>query len=340
MEEDAAAVIRDLRGSLVGSLALYTGDEGLAEDLAQEAFARMVERWAQVRVMERPAAWVWRVAFNLARSGFRRAGMHRRVLRLLRAQPPEETGPGLATSMGLRQEGAGPAAPHRPAGRPRGQTGRRRAGGRRPPLEGGQASVAPDAIGPAGWYVLSATTVAEEGHWSDGMRPVTGEVWLGQAVQIVEEGLDRSMAAAQPIPPAAAVDLCDTADCAAPARLPTIPWAGWPTVDQLTRGTVLVHVEGGELVEGVIPMLGVPMLDASQSTPCEAPRRSGAPPPPTSATRSSRSRSRSQSRSPSRLTARQQQRCRATGQGCPRPPTSSDARSPSHWSATRDTGGR
>jgi RNA polymerase sigma-70 factor (ECF subfamily) len=60
-------------------LVLYCGDRGVAEDLAQESLARAVERWAQVGRMDAPEAWVYRVAFNLARSRFRRRAAERRA---------------------------------------------------------------------------------------------------------------------------------------------------------------------------------------------------------------------------------------------------------------------
>jgi RNA polymerase sigma-70 factor (sigma-E family) len=64
---------------LVRALALYCGDLGVAEELAQDAFARAYQRWGRVGRYERPDAWVHRVAFNLARSWFRRRYAERRA---------------------------------------------------------------------------------------------------------------------------------------------------------------------------------------------------------------------------------------------------------------------
>lgn len=64
---------------LVGALSLYLGDRGIAEELAQEALARALDRWVQVREARDPAAWVRRVAFNLARSWWRRQYAERRA---------------------------------------------------------------------------------------------------------------------------------------------------------------------------------------------------------------------------------------------------------------------
>jgi hypothetical protein len=51
---------------------LITGDREEAADVAQEAFARAYERWRTVSRLDRPGAWVQRVATNLAISWRRR----------------------------------------------------------------------------------------------------------------------------------------------------------------------------------------------------------------------------------------------------------------------------
>lgn len=58
--------------SVVRSLTLATGDQGRAEDLAQDAFAKACRRWRRVSVMARPATWVYVVAVNADRRRFRR----------------------------------------------------------------------------------------------------------------------------------------------------------------------------------------------------------------------------------------------------------------------------
>jgi len=57
---------------LVGALSLYTGDADLAEELAQEAVARVCRHWRRVRAMDAPGAYLHRIARNLAHSPFRR----------------------------------------------------------------------------------------------------------------------------------------------------------------------------------------------------------------------------------------------------------------------------
>jgi RNA polymerase sigma-70 factor (ECF subfamily) len=57
--------------SIVRALVIVSGGEAEAEDLAQEAFARALERWERVRVMESPVGYVYRTAFNVNRNRLR-----------------------------------------------------------------------------------------------------------------------------------------------------------------------------------------------------------------------------------------------------------------------------
>lgn len=88
---------------LVGTLALYVGDAGLAEELAQEALVRLCQHWPRVRMMERPGGWLTRVALNLARSSWRRRTAERRAL--ARLGPPVEAAvdPDVATTLAVRR---------------------------------------------------------------------------------------------------------------------------------------------------------------------------------------------------------------------------------------------
>lgn len=70
---------------LLGSLILYTGDRELAMDLAQETMARAFRDWRKVSHLDAPA-WLHRVAFNLAKSAFRRRLVEWRASARLRAQ--------------------------------------------------------------------------------------------------------------------------------------------------------------------------------------------------------------------------------------------------------------
>ncbi|MFC4107467.1 sigma-70 family RNA polymerase sigma factor [Micromonospora zhanjiangensis] len=51
----------------------YTGDHGQAQEVVQEAFCRAYPRWGRISRYDDPAAWVRRVAWNLATNRFRRA---------------------------------------------------------------------------------------------------------------------------------------------------------------------------------------------------------------------------------------------------------------------------
>src|ERR1051325_6008772 len=69
---------RDEYARVVRTAYLITGDREEALDVAQEAFARAYERWRTVSRVDRPGAWVTRVAANLAISWRRRQSLRRR----------------------------------------------------------------------------------------------------------------------------------------------------------------------------------------------------------------------------------------------------------------------
>lgn len=55
-----------------GAVAMYVGDVSLAEDIAQEALTKAFGRWSKIRDVDRPGAYVHRIAINLANAHFRR----------------------------------------------------------------------------------------------------------------------------------------------------------------------------------------------------------------------------------------------------------------------------
>ena len=57
---------------LLRTLSVITGSRAEAEDLAQEAFTRVFERWERVAAMEDPAGYLHRTAMNLFRNQYRR----------------------------------------------------------------------------------------------------------------------------------------------------------------------------------------------------------------------------------------------------------------------------
>lgn len=73
------AFVDDVRGRLVGALVLDLGDRWVAEEVAQEALTKAVLHWGRVSRMASPEGWVFRVAFNTARSRFRRRAAERRA---------------------------------------------------------------------------------------------------------------------------------------------------------------------------------------------------------------------------------------------------------------------
>jgi RNA polymerase sigma-70 factor (ECF subfamily) len=75
------------RARLFGTLCLVTGDRGEAEELMQEAFVRVWERWDQVRAHPDPSGYLYRTAFNVFRDRGRRA---LRSVRRMAAHAPTE----------------------------------------------------------------------------------------------------------------------------------------------------------------------------------------------------------------------------------------------------------
>lgn len=63
----------DQKERLLRILSVITGSRSEAEDLAQEAFTRVFERWETVAAMEDPAGYLHRTAMNLFRNQYRRA---------------------------------------------------------------------------------------------------------------------------------------------------------------------------------------------------------------------------------------------------------------------------
>jgi RNA polymerase sigma factor (sigma-70 family) len=104
---------REMQPRLVGALSLYTGEADLAEELTQETLVRVCQRWPSVRAMDRPDHWATRVAFNLAKSRFRRRAAKRRAMDRLRGQPRfEHRDVDTPTAIAVRQAVA--ALPDRP----------------------------------------------------------------------------------------------------------------------------------------------------------------------------------------------------------------------------------
>jgi RNA polymerase sigma factor (sigma-70 family) len=114
---------------LFTALWLVTGDRYEAEEIAQDAFLRVLERWDRVGRLENPESYVFRTAMNVFRNRYRRAALAVRrsislapqasdelaavedrdeVIRLLRPLPPRQRAAVVATSiLDLSAEEAG-----------------------------------------------------------------------------------------------------------------------------------------------------------------------------------------------------------------------------------------
>lgn len=73
---------------LYSALCLITRDRAEAEDVMQEAFLRVWERWDRVGEMEDPTGYLYRTAMNIFRKRTRRAALALR--RVVRLAPPRD----------------------------------------------------------------------------------------------------------------------------------------------------------------------------------------------------------------------------------------------------------
>ena len=77
-----------LASTLFRRLYLITGDRGEAEEIMQDAFIVLFERWDRVQLMDDPEGYLYRVAFNIQRKLRRKASVAAR--RSLRIAPPAD----------------------------------------------------------------------------------------------------------------------------------------------------------------------------------------------------------------------------------------------------------
>ncbi|MEP6477629.1 MAG: sigma-70 family RNA polymerase sigma factor [Actinomycetota bacterium] len=64
---------------LFAGLCLTTGSRSEAEEIAQDAFVKVLERWDRVSTMEDPTGFLFRTAMNLFRKRYRRARLAERL---------------------------------------------------------------------------------------------------------------------------------------------------------------------------------------------------------------------------------------------------------------------
>ena len=76
------------RARLFGALSVMTGNRHEAEEIMQDAFLRLWERWERVSAMDEPVGFLYRTAMNLYRKRLRRAAVAlRKATNLL---PPDD----------------------------------------------------------------------------------------------------------------------------------------------------------------------------------------------------------------------------------------------------------
>ena len=79
----------EYRTGLFGALWLVTRDRHEAEELTQDAFVKVWERWDRVRELDDPVGYLYRTGMNLSRNRRRRAGLA--VRRAVRMAPRRTT---------------------------------------------------------------------------------------------------------------------------------------------------------------------------------------------------------------------------------------------------------
>ena len=89
VEETFRRFYQEHVGAVLGLVVALQRDVSAAEDITQEAFARAWRRWDRIGRLDRPGAWVRRVALNLARSRYRR--LRTEIAGLARLGRPEVT---------------------------------------------------------------------------------------------------------------------------------------------------------------------------------------------------------------------------------------------------------
>jgi RNA polymerase sigma factor (sigma-70 family) len=67
--------VTDSQARLFGSLCLMTGSRHEAEEIAQEAYVRVLERWDHVQRLDDPTGYLFVTALNVFRKRLRRAGI-------------------------------------------------------------------------------------------------------------------------------------------------------------------------------------------------------------------------------------------------------------------------
>lgn len=99
------------RDRLFGLLFLVTADRGEAEEIAQDAFVAIWERWDRIHVLENPSGYLTRTAINLFRKRHRRKAVLRQIL----SRPQSRNHEGPADSRLMLSEALGVLSPRQRA---------------------------------------------------------------------------------------------------------------------------------------------------------------------------------------------------------------------------------
>jgi len=99
-ERDFESFFREEYRRLCQALLLLTGDRFEAEEIAQEALTRVLERWDRVSAMESPSGYLFRTALNVQRNGLRRIAV--RARRVVTERPTEDHGARVAAREDVR----------------------------------------------------------------------------------------------------------------------------------------------------------------------------------------------------------------------------------------------
>ncbi|MEV6012779.1 sigma-70 family RNA polymerase sigma factor [Streptomyces sp. NPDC051976] len=112
VREAVAAAWAEEWGRVVAAVIALTGDWDLAEECAQDAFARALESWPRDGIPRRPGGWLTTTARNRALDRLRRAANEavklRQVARLAPAGEPARPAGGMAEAAGLSDADAVP----------------------------------------------------------------------------------------------------------------------------------------------------------------------------------------------------------------------------------------
>lgn len=98
---DFARWYADTADAVTRRVAAAVGDPLLGREATAEAYARAYERWSRVAVMESPEGWVYRVAVNICRRGWRQRALENRALARL---VPEMVGSVVGVEQPLPQD--------------------------------------------------------------------------------------------------------------------------------------------------------------------------------------------------------------------------------------------